>query len=98
MQIHCCVKGGRFLPGGSEPLTQQWICFIDTLEGEGPSIARSRKFLRRAIRECGMRPLFVVQPRYSTPIKPALAGFCIAGTPSTGESWKSAESACGTGR
>ena len=54
-----CVKGGRFLPGGSEPLTQLWICFIDHLEGEGPSAKRSRKFFRRAICQCGVRTLLV---------------------------------------
>ena len=57
---HGVVKGGRFLPGGSEPLTTPWLCLIHNLKGEGPVPESLAEFFRGLVRKRAVRALLVV--------------------------------------
>ena len=49
------VKGGRFLPGVSEPLTGRWARRIDGREGEAAAGSDGRKLRRCSVVECAVR-------------------------------------------
>src|SRR5581483_2523092 len=60
------VKGGRFLPGASEPSTRCWRCLTYAGEGEGPTPDTADKLFGCSIGKAAMwaRLIVIVPPAF----------------------------------